>query len=48
MGFGNFWKVVEIENAIFQVLHSFGKEKIFRIAIEKCWIFVWKYSKKYL
>ena len=29
MGFGNFWKVMEVENAIFQVLDSFGKEKIF-------------------
>ena len=36
------WKVIEIENAIFQDLESFGKERIFKMAVEKFWIFVWK------
>ena len=39
---------MEIENAIFQDLVSFGKEKIFRMAMEKFWIFVWKNSKNIL
>ena len=30
---------MEIENAIFQDLESFGKERIFKIAVEKFWIF---------
>ena len=29
MGFGKFWKFMEIENAIFQDLENFGKERIF-------------------
>ena len=33
-----FWKVMEIKNAIFQDLESFGKEMIFKIAMEKFWI----------
>ena len=28
-GIGEFWKVMEIDNAIFQDLESFGKERIF-------------------
>ena len=40
MGFGEFWKVMEISNAIFQNLKSFGKETFFKIAMEKFWIFV--------
>ena len=30
-----FWKVMEIENPIFQDLESFGIEKIFEMAMEK-------------
>ena len=41
-GFGEFWKVKEIENTIFQVLDSFGKERIFKMAMEKFWILIWK------
>ena len=41
-GFGKFWKVMEVENAIFQALESFGKEMIFIMAMEKLWIFVGK------
>ena len=37
-----FREVMEIENAIFQDLESFGKEIIFKIAMEKFRIFVWK------
>ena len=37
---------MEIENAIFHDLESFGKERIFRMAMEKC--FVWKNSKNIL
>ena len=47
-GFGKFWKVVEIENAIFQDLESFGKERIFKMAMARVWIFVWKSTKKIL
>ena len=39
-GFGKFWKVMEIENAILQDLERFGNEIIFILAIEKFWIFV--------
>ena len=37
-GFGKFWKVIEIENVIFQDLESFGKERVFKIFMEKFWI----------
>ena len=30
---------MEIENAIFQHLESFEKERMFRMAMEKFWIF---------
>ena len=43
-GFGTFWKIMEIENAIFQDLESFRKDRIFKLAMEKFWIFVWKNS----
>ena len=43
-----FWKVVEIENSIFQDLESFGKERIFKMAMEKFWISVWENSKNIL
>ena len=33
---------MEIKNAIFQDLESFGKERILKIAMEKFWIFDWK------
>ena len=36
---------MEIDSAIFQDLGSFGKEKFFKMAMEKCWIFVWGNSK---
>jgi len=29
------WKVIEIDSAIFQDLESFGKEKFFKMAMEK-------------
>ena len=47
MAFGKFWKVMEIENAIFHNLESFGKEMIFEMAMRKCWI-VWKKSNHIL
>ena len=34
-----------MENAIFQDLESFGKERIFKMAMEKFWIFAWKILK---
>ena len=40
-----FWKAMEIDNAIFQNLESFGKEKLFKMAMEKFWIFAWANSK---
>ena len=40
MGFGKFWKVMEIDNAIFQDLGMFGKEKYSKMAMEKFWILV--------
>ena len=45
MSFGKFWKVKVIDNAIFQNLESFGKDKFLEIAMEKFWIFVWENSK---
>ena len=39
---------MEIENAIFQDLESFRKERIFKMVVEKCLIFVWKNSKNIL
>ena len=36
---------MEIENAIFQHLESFGKERLLKMAMEKFWIFVWKILK---
>ena len=48
MGFRKFWKAMEIENANFQDLESFEKEKSFKMAMEKFWIFVWKNSKNIL
>ena len=33
---------MKIENAIFQDLESFGKERIFKMAMKKFCIFVWK------
>ena len=47
-GLGKFWKVMEIENAIFQDLGSLGKEKVFKMAMEEFWIFVWRNSKNIL
>ena len=44
----SFWKVMEIENAIFQDLEIFGKERIFKMNMEKFWIFVWRDSKNIL
>ena len=48
MGFGKFRKVIETENAICQDLERFGKERIFKRAMEKLWIFAWKNSKNIL
>ena len=36
---------MEIDNAIFQDLERFEKERFFRTAVEKFWIFVWRNSK---
>ena len=36
------WKVMEIEGTIIQDLESFGKEMIFKMAVETFWILVWK------
>ena len=40
-----FWKVMEIDNAIFLDLESFGKERFFKMAMEKFWIFIWRNSE---
>ena len=48
MGFGRFWKAMEIENANFQELKDFGKGKTFKMAMERFWIFVWRNSKNIL
>ena len=40
MGFGTFWKVMEIDNAIFQYLESFETGRFFKMAMEKFGIFV--------
>ena len=39
---------MEIENAIFQDMESFGKKRIFKMTIDKFWIFVSKNSKNFL
>ena len=36
---------MEIDNAIFQDLESFGRGKFFQMAMEKSWVFVWESSK---
>ena len=36
---------MEIDNAIFQDVESFGKGRFIKPAMEKLWIFVWKSSK---
>ena len=38
--FEKFWRVMEFDNTIFQDLKGFGKEKFFKMAMEKFWIFV--------
>ena len=43
--FRKLWKVMEIGNATFQDLESFGKEKFFKLVVEKFWIFVWENSE---
>ena len=45
MGFREFWKITETDNAIFQDLQSFEKGRFFNVAMEKFSIFVWKNSK---
>ena len=45
MGFGKAWKVMEIDVAILQDQESFGKERIFQMAMKKFWIFVLKNFK---
>ena len=44
-GFRMFWKVLEIDNAIFQNLESFEKWRFFRMAMEKLCIVTWENSK---
>ena len=39
--FENFWKVVEIDSAIFQDLESFGKGR-FKLDSEEFWMFAWE------
>ena len=34
-GFGQFWKVIEIDNAVFQDLESFGKREDFQTGYGK-------------
>ena len=43
--FGKFWKVTEIDNAIFKKMENFGKEKFSKSAMERFFIFVWENSK---
>ena len=47
-GFGKVWKAMEIDDAIFQDLKSFGRGRFFKMAMEKLWIFVWKNCKHFL
>ena len=35
-----FWKVMKLDNAIFQDLESFGKERLFKMVMEKLLIFI--------
>ena len=44
-GFGEFWRVMGIEHAIFLYLESLGKRLFFVMAKENFWIFVWKTFK---
>ena len=44
-GFGKFWKVTEIDNAIFQDLESFGKEMFLKMALENFGFLFWKILK---
>ena len=46
MDLGRFWKVMEIDDRIFQDFESFGKKKLLKTAMEKFWIFVCENSKK--
>ena len=39
--FAQFWKVMDIDIAIFQDLESFGKGRFFKVAMKKFWIVVW-------
>ena len=43
MGFGKFWKVMEIEKAIFQDLERFRKESVFKMAMAKLEFFMEKF-----
>ena len=47
-GSGKLWKVMEIDNAIFQDLETFGKRDVFQSGYEKFWKFVWENSKNML
>ena len=47
MVFGKFWKVMEIDYAIFQDLESFGKKEFFNMAMEEFLIFVGENPKIY-
>ena len=40
MGFGKFWKVMEIYNAFSRNWKVFEKERFFKMAMEKFWILV--------
>ena len=44
-GIGGFWKVIKIDNAIFQDLESFGKGRFLKLAMEKCCIFIRQNSR---
>ena len=44
-GFGKYWKVIKVENAIFRDLKSLGKREHFKMTMEKFWIFFGKIHK---
>ena len=48
MGFGKFWKVMEIDKVIFQDLESIGQGTFLKIAMENFWSFVCENSTKWI
>ena len=45
MDFGEFSKVLELDNVNIQDLESFGEEKFFKMAVEKFWVLFGKILK---